>query len=44
MVIDQLVNISEHLAAKGARLFPTGVGGDQNRLEKRVNIGITVAR
>ena len=35
----------EHLAAKEIyTLFPSGVGGDQNRANRRVNIRLTFAR
>ncbi len=39
-----LVNIVEDLAAKETDIFFSGVGGDQTRAKRRVNIGLTFIR
>ena len=37
------MNIVEYLAAKESD-FPSGVGGNQNRAKRRVNVGLTSKR
>ena len=43
-VLNQLLNIVEHLTAKEPDISPPGAGGNQNRAKKRVNIGLKFTR